>query len=129
MELLNEIWQGSGLYQITGGQAIMLLICLGLLYLGIARKFEPLLLVTIGFGGLLSNIPGVEIATGDGLLHLFYIVGIERSKYILATHRADIHAHAQTCDRCIELIFHFDSERVSGSDRLDDVPASVFNSN
>ena len=77
MELLNEIWQGSGLYQITGGQAIMLLICLGLLYLGIARKFEPLLLVTIGFGGLLSNIPGVEIATGDGLLHLFYIVDIE----------------------------------------------------
>ncbi|MDH4003685.1 MAG: sodium ion-translocating decarboxylase subunit beta, partial [Gammaproteobacteria bacterium] len=55
MELILEIWRGSGLYQITGGQAAMLLICLGLLYLGIVRKFEPLLLVTIGFGGLLSN--------------------------------------------------------------------------
>jgi len=57
VELLTEIWQNSGLYQITGGQAIMLLVCLLLLYLGIAKKFEPLLLVTIGFGGLLSNIP------------------------------------------------------------------------
>ena len=59
MELILEIWHGSGLYQITIGQAVMLAICLGLLYLGIVKKFEPLLLVTIGFGGLLSNIPGV----------------------------------------------------------------------
>ena len=76
MDLVTEIWQSSGLYQITGGQAIMLLVCLALLYLGIVKKFEPLLLVTIGFGGLLSNIPGAEIATGDGLLYLTYTVGI-----------------------------------------------------
>jgi oxaloacetate decarboxylase beta subunit len=61
----------------------MLGICLLLLYLGIVRKFEPLLLVTIGFGGLLSNIPGVEIATGDGLLHLTYVVGIETGAFPL----------------------------------------------
>jgi len=61
----------------------MLCICLLLLYLGIAKKFEPLLLVTIGFGGLLSNIPGVEIATGDGLLHLTYVVGIETGAFPL----------------------------------------------
>jgi len=54
-----------------------------LLYLGIVKKFEPLLLVTIGFGGLLSNIPGVEIATGDGLLHLTYLVGIETGAFPL----------------------------------------------
>jgi oxaloacetate decarboxylase beta subunit len=83
VELINEIWQGSGLYQITSGQAIMLGVCLLLLYLGIAKKFEPLLLVTIGFGGLLSNIPGAEIATGDGLLHLTYIVGIETGAFPL----------------------------------------------
>ncbi len=77
MQLIEQIWQASGLYQITGGQLIMLAVCLGLLYLGIVKKFEPLLLVTIGFGGLLSNIPGAEIATGDGLLHLTYVVGIE----------------------------------------------------
>ena len=83
MELVNEIWQGSGLYQIKGGQAIMLLICLGLLYLGIAKKFEPLLLVTIGFGGLLSNIPGAEIATGDGLLYFLYNAGVTNGVFPL----------------------------------------------
>ncbi len=83
MELVAQIWQGSGLYQITGGQVLMLGVCLLLLYLGIVRKFEPLLLVTIGFGGLLSNIPGVEIATGDGLLHLTYVVGIETGAFPL----------------------------------------------
>lgn len=61
----------------------MLCVCLLLLYLGIAKKFEPLLLVTIGFGGLLSNIPGAEIATGDGLLHLTYVVGIETGAFPL----------------------------------------------
>jgi len=83
MDLIEQIWQGSGLYQITAGQVVMLGICLLLLYLGIVRKFEPLLLVTIGFGGLLSNIPGVEIATGDGLLHLTYVVGIETGAFPL----------------------------------------------
>mgnify|MGYP000249408540 CR=1 FL=1 len=64
MELVEQIWFGSGLYQMTGGRLVMIGVGLLLLYLGIAKKFEPLLLVTIGFGGVLSNIPGVEIATG-----------------------------------------------------------------
>jgi oxaloacetate decarboxylase beta subunit len=67
----------------TLGQGFMLCIGLLLLYLAIVRKFEPLLLVTIGFGGILSNIPGVEIATGDGLLHLVYVVGIETGAFPL----------------------------------------------
>ena len=83
MDLILKIWHGSGLYQLTPGQFGMMAVCLLLLYLGIARKFEPLLLVTIGFGGLLSNIPGVEIATGDGLLHLAYVVGIETGAFPL----------------------------------------------
>lgn len=83
MNTILEIWRSSGLYQITPGQFVMLGVCLLLLYLGIVRKFEPLLLVTIGFGGLLSNIPGAEIATGDGLLHLLYIVGIDTGAFPL----------------------------------------------
>ena len=83
MELIEQIWTGSGIYQMTAGQAVMIVVCLLLLYLGIVRKFEPLLLVTIGFGGLLSNIPGVEIATGSGLLHLAYVVGIETGAFPL----------------------------------------------
>ena len=83
MDLISQIWQGSGLYQGSAGQYVMLVVCLLLLYLGIVKKFEPLLLVTIGFGGLLSNIPGAEIATGDGLLHLAYMVGIETGAFPL----------------------------------------------
>jgi oxaloacetate decarboxylase beta subunit len=83
MELILEIWRGSGLYLMTGGQAAMLVICLLLLYLGIVRKFEPLLLVTIGFGGLLSNIPGAGIAEPGGLLYLSYEVGIKTGAFPL----------------------------------------------
>ena len=54
-----------------------------LLYLAIVRKFEPLLLVPIGFGGILANIPGAGIATGDGLLSLIYGIGIETGAFPL----------------------------------------------
>jgi oxaloacetate decarboxylase beta subunit len=83
MDLINQILLGSGLYQLSLGQFAMIVVCLLLLYLAIVKKFEPLLLVTIGFGGILSNIPGVEIATGDGLLHLVYMVGIETGAFPL----------------------------------------------
>ncbi len=83
MELIDLIWEGSGLYQMSWRQLVMIAVGCLLLYLGIVRKFEPLLLVTIGFGGVLSNIPGVEIATGDGLLHLVYVVGIETGAFPL----------------------------------------------
>ena len=61
----------------------MLLVGLGLLYLAIAKGFEPLLLVPIGFGGILANIPGVDIAAGDGVLHQFYSMGIETGVFPL----------------------------------------------
>ena len=44
------------------GQALMILICLVLLYLAIVKEFEPLLLLPIGFGGLLSNLPFANVA-------------------------------------------------------------------
>jgi oxaloacetate decarboxylase beta subunit len=83
MDLIRQIWIESGIYQMTFGQGAMIVVCLLLLYLGIAKKFEPLLLVTIGFGGLLSNIPGVEIATGSGLLAYAYAVGIKTGAFPL----------------------------------------------
>ncbi|MDJ0749810.1 MAG: sodium ion-translocating decarboxylase subunit beta [Woeseiaceae bacterium] len=83
MDLIEQIWTGSGLYQITAGQLGMLAVCLALLYLGIAKKFEPLLLVTIGFGGLLSNIPGAGVADPGGLLYLTYEIGIKSGAFPL----------------------------------------------
>ncbi|MBW6034103.1 sodium ion-translocating decarboxylase subunit beta, partial [Klebsiella sp. CVUAS 11332] len=62
MESLNALIQGMGLMHLGIGQAIMLLVSLLLLWLAIAKKFEPLLLLPIGFGGLLSNIPEAGLA-------------------------------------------------------------------
>jgi len=76
VEHLNTLWINTGLYQITYGQAIMLLVGLLLLYLAIVKKFEPLLLLPIGFGAVLSNIPAANIAVEGGILYHFYNVGI-----------------------------------------------------
>ncbi|EID1056382.1 sodium ion-translocating decarboxylase subunit beta [Salmonella enterica] len=70
MESLNALLQGMGLMHLGIGQAIMLLVSLLLLWLAIAKKFEPLLLLPIGFGGLLSNIPeaGMALTALESLL-------------------------------------------------------------
>ena len=62
MERLTALFQGLGILHLSGGQALMLLVSLLLLWLAIARKFEPLLLMPIGFGGLLANIPDAGLA-------------------------------------------------------------------
>ena len=62
MDKLVTLWYGSGAYNLTLGQAVMILVGLGLLYLAIAKKFEPLLLVPIGFAGILANIPEAGLA-------------------------------------------------------------------
>ncbi|MGD9642356.1 MAG: sodium ion-translocating decarboxylase subunit beta [Elusimicrobiales bacterium] len=59
---LADLWQATGLYNFTGGQAVMIGVCLVILWLGIVKEFEPLLLLPIGFGGLLSNIPVAGMA-------------------------------------------------------------------
>ncbi|MCJ8312019.1 MAG: sodium ion-translocating decarboxylase subunit beta [Saccharospirillaceae bacterium] len=62
MEQIIKLFHSSGIYNMQLPQAIMLVVCLFLLYLAIAKKFEPLLLVPIGFGGLLANIPQAGLA-------------------------------------------------------------------
>ncbi|RBI68717.1 oxaloacetate decarboxylase subunit beta [Vreelandella sulfidaeris] len=62
MGKLVTLWEGSGLYNLELGQATMILVGLLLLYLAIYKKFEPLLLVPIGFGGILANIPEAGLA-------------------------------------------------------------------
>jgi sodium ion-translocating decarboxylase beta subunit len=83
MSRLQELWQSTGIYQLEFTQFVMILIGLMLLYLAIKKGFEPLLLIPIGFGGILSNIPGVEIAVGDGILHQFYVMGLETGVFPL----------------------------------------------
>ena len=83
MEKLLQIWHSSGIYQVTPGQAVMMAVGLGLLYLAIRRNFEPLLLLPIGFGGLLANIPGAGLADPGGVLYMFYQIGIETGVFPL----------------------------------------------
>ena len=62
MDKLETLWTSTGLYHMSGGQLIMMVVCLGLLWLAVHKKFEPLLLVPIGFGGILANIPVAGLA-------------------------------------------------------------------
>ena len=106
-QILLDLWNDSGFAAITSGfisaggwqNLVMIIIACGLLYLAIVKKFEPLLLVGIAFGCLLTNLPGTglyhqelwtqfmnhEIGYGKillegGLLDYFYI-GVKTSIY------------------------------------------------
>ena len=57
IDALQELWEGSGIYAMTWRQGVMLLLSFVLFYLAIRKKFEPLLLVPIAFGMLLTNLP------------------------------------------------------------------------
>lgn len=71
MDNLLQLWNATGLSQLQPGQAVMIGIGLGLLFLAIRKGFEPLLLVPIGFGGILANIPGGGLAwsAAEAALH------------------------------------------------------------
>ncbi|MFB1011809.1 MAG: sodium ion-translocating decarboxylase subunit beta [Thiopseudomonas sp.] len=83
MEKLLNLWQSTGIFQLEAGQAIMLVVCLGLIYLAIRKGFEPLLLIPIGFGGVLANIPAAGMAEAGGLLDLLYQIGLPTSVFPL----------------------------------------------
>ncbi len=88
MNALAELFGISGIAQLGVGQATMIAIGLLLLFLAIRRGFEPLLLVPIGFGAILVNIPGAELGAAPvygsdgkllvsgGLMYYIYQAGI-----------------------------------------------------
>jgi oxaloacetate decarboxylase beta subunit len=83
MDKLLHLWENTGLNLMTPGQGVMILVGMLLLYLAIKKNFEPLLLVPIGFGGVLANIPGAHMADPGGILYLFYEVGIASGAFPL----------------------------------------------
>ncbi len=76
MDILTKLYEMTAFAQTGGDWAflIMILLAFVLLYLGIVKKYEPLLLIPIGFGVLLANFPGggmgVAQATSEGLVQL-----------------------------------------------------------
>ncbi len=76
-DLLLRLWETTGVANFDGiGPIAMILVGGGLIYLGISRRFEPLLLIPIGFGAILSNIPVADIGGPEGILGYFYSVGV-----------------------------------------------------
>jgi len=77
MEGLMAFWAETGIAHFTGGQVLMMAVGALLLYLAIVKGFEPLLLLPIGFGAVLANIPHAGFTEEGGILYYAYHVGIE----------------------------------------------------
>jgi len=75
--------QGKGDWVLGWGKVIMIVVAIVLLYLAVVKEFEPLLLLPIGFGALLSNIPLAGISGPNGLLGMVYEVGINSGVFPL----------------------------------------------
>jgi len=78
-----QLWQATGFANFIWQQLVMMAVGGLLIYLAIAKKFEPLLLLPIGFGAILSNIPVAGIGGEDGLLGMIYHVGVETGVFPL----------------------------------------------
>lgn len=95
MDKLNLLFSQSGFANLTAQQFVMILIGLVLIFLAIRKRWEPLLLLPIGFGAILVNIPEAGLAaapvmgpdghmvSAGGLLYYIYFVGIESGVFPL----------------------------------------------
>ena len=72
-----------GITHLGPGHVLMLVIGSTLLYLGIKKGYEPLLLVPIGFGAILVNIPLAGMMAEDGFLRFFYDIGVRTEVFPL----------------------------------------------
>jgi len=81
---IYEIWTQSFNHWTLGwGQLVMIFAGCGLLFLAVGKGFEPLLLVPIGFGAILANIPLADIAGPNGFLGMIYSGGVETGLFPL----------------------------------------------
>jgi len=80
---VKDIPHQEGIFPDGVGNFLMILVGLLLLFLGIRKKFEPLLLVPIGFGCILANIPMGGIAEPGGILYMISHVGIDTGVFPL----------------------------------------------
>jgi len=83
MDAVLTLLDSTGLAHFSWGQLVMMAVGVLLLYLAIARGFEPLLLFPIGFGAVLTNIPLAGMAEPGGLLYYIYEVGIHSGVFPL----------------------------------------------
>ncbi|RTE87557.1 MULTISPECIES: sodium ion-translocating decarboxylase subunit beta [Gammaproteobacteria] len=83
MDILNTLWESTGVGSLSLGMAAMIAVGLLLIYLAVVHKFEPLLLLPIGFGAILTNIPLAGLNEDGGLLYYLYAAGISTGVFPL----------------------------------------------
>jgi len=79
--LLPEIFKG--LVNFTPGHAVMIAVGVVLIYLAVAKEYEPVLLLPIGFGCLLANIPLAGMTAAEGMMGVLYKAGISTELFPL----------------------------------------------
>lgn len=77
---LQAVWNDSGFATFTIGNGIMMLVGIVLLYLALAKGFEPLLLSPIAFGCILANVPKTGFATEPGVMQVI-LYGIQNEVF------------------------------------------------
>ena len=96
-EMFSAFWKSTGIYDVYRattsdfintwnlgiGKIIMIVVGLILLFLAVFKGFEPLLLLPIGFGAIMANIPLAGISGPDGILGMVYNVGIASGAFPL----------------------------------------------
>ncbi len=81
MDLLSPLF--AGLAALTWGNAIMLIIGGLLIYLAIVKEYEPVLLLPIGAGAILANLPLSPVVGEDGILSILYNAGVANELFPL----------------------------------------------
>jgi oxaloacetate decarboxylase beta subunit len=77
MEIVQELLRQSGFANLTVGNLVMFAVAAVLIDLAIVKRYEPLLLIPIGFGAVLANLPLANMASyGDGIIVLLYDAGL-----------------------------------------------------
>jgi oxaloacetate decarboxylase beta subunit len=70
--LLSSLLEQTGLTQITIGNIVMIAVGSVLVYLALAKKYEPFLLLGIGFACIVANVPGSDLTKPGGLFYFAY---------------------------------------------------------
>ncbi len=81
VSLLAELMQGVA--ALTLGSVLMMAVGGGLIYLAIAREYEPLLLLPIGVGAILANLPLSPLIEQSGLLRILFDAGVSNEVFPL----------------------------------------------
>jgi len=80
LKLFEDMLQTTGLVHLTCGNVLLIFVGIILIYLAIVKKYEPFLLLPIGFGSIVANIPETGLLDPGGLIHFFYL-GVEKVIY------------------------------------------------